>query len=103
MKFMQKDFLFAEIARILLKSKFVRDFLQDVGESASFVSLIKNSLGQVKFFNGREKLWAEIIRRIEMRSRDQQRGICLLEFGLASGDGARWWLWNIPAKSFGYF
>lgn len=103
MKFRQKDFLFAAIARFLLKSQFVRNQLQDLGESASFVSLIKNSLGQVKFFNGREKLWNEITQAVRTPQQNGERDLCVVEYGVAGGDGARWWLRNVPDRSFRYF
>ena len=88
MDFKTKDLLVGLATNLAFKSGFLRDTLADLGEAASFNSFIRTKYPQIKHLKSREKLYSAIHEKLNHESRV---GFIILEFGVAQGNGTKWW------------
>ena len=97
MKFKQKDYLVGLLTYVIYRSQFIRKTLEDFGEAASFNSYLRHRVGTLKIFISREKLYKAVLSKTL-----KEEELLVLEFGVAAGDGTKWWSENVKNSKMKY-
>ena len=96
MSFWVRDLFFGLLGFLVLRPKYLRNRLFDLGEVASFQSFVEHFFGPRNYFKSRNSLRATILPEIST-------GSCrVYEFGVASGDSARWLKKRVNNPDFSY-
>lgn len=102
MKFKTKDSLIGRLIHFSFKSSHVRRVAIDFGRVARFDSFLISQKLAIKRVISREKLYERMLSRTACETPRGGGPLLILEFGVADGDGTRFWSRNVKNSQMQY-